>query len=238
MVLLLLTGSSLCAGAQQTSGTIVYERKADMRKKATDNKLPPGLPPLLSSRHQLLFTDSTAIYLSAEEEEERPDPFDNSPNRPVIRRVGMNDVCFKNFNTQLAVQQKELLNKVYLIQDTLQQPPWKIETDTLSVLGHACKKAVMQGRNNQTIVAWFTEDIPVPAGPEMFGGLPGMILHVNINNGEMIITALSISNKTDVKRIQPPRKGEQVSQQVYEQKMKELMNNAAPGPGFIRMRMN
>src|SRR5690606_5643176 len=124
------------------------------------------------------------------------------------------------------------------IQDTLQQPPWKIETDTLSVLGHACKKAVMQGRNNQTIVAWFTEDIPVPAGPEMFGGLPGMILHVNINNGEMIITALSISNKTDVKRIQPPRKGEQVSQQAYEQKMKELMNNAAPGPGFIRMRMN
>ena len=41
------------------------------------------------------------------------------------------------------------------------------------------------------VVAFYTEDIPVSGGPEMFGGLPGMILELTVtgHNGRQLLAA-------------------------------------------------
>ncbi len=196
------------------------------------------MSPVMTSKHQLVFNDSSAVYLPAEEEE-RPDPFENNNGFRMVKRIGSDDICFTNFNTQLQVQQKELGDKQYLIQDTVRQPAWKIEQDTMLILGHVCRKAVLQNRNNQVVTAWFAENITPPAGPEMFGGLPGTILNLSINNGEMTYTALSISDKINPKQLQAPRKGVAITREEFDKKIKQLMGKGPqPGPGGGMMRIN
>lgn len=42
---------------------------------------------------------------------------------------------------------------------------------------------------SQRIIAWFTDRILVPAGPAEFGGLPGLILEIDINDQSSLIVA-------------------------------------------------
>lgn len=64
----------------------------------------------------------------------------------------------------------------YYIENII-EPEWKIvEGDTATHCGYTCQKATStyMGR---TWTAWFTEDIPINAGPWKLCGLPGVILN-------------------------------------------------------------
>ena len=50
------------------------------------------------------------------------------------------------------------------------------------------------------ISAWIAMDIPVPAGPEFQGQLPGLILGLDINNGQIVYNAVEISAKINPSR--------------------------------------
>lgn len=39
-----------------------------------------------------------------------------------------------------------------------------------------CSKAYIVSEKGDSTIAWFTRSLPIPAGPEEYGGLPGMIL--------------------------------------------------------------
>lgn len=54
-----------------------------------------------------------------------------------------------------------------------------------------------QSKKKQKVEGWFAPDLKNNGGPELFFGLPGLILEVNINNGGMIITA----DKIDLKKL-------------------------------------
>ena len=55
---------------------------------------------------------------------------------------------------------------------------WEIASDTMTVCGQLCQKAVCRFRGRD-YAAWFTPNIPIPYGPWKFGGLPGVILKVS-----------------------------------------------------------
>ena len=61
--------------------------------------------------------------------------------------------------------------KIYRETSSLYKYKWHITTETDTIWGYPVIKAV-SGR----YVAWFTPNIPVPFGPNGFGGLPGLIL--------------------------------------------------------------
>ncbi|WP_294278334.1 GLPGLI family protein [uncultured Chryseobacterium sp.] len=66
----------------------------------------------------------------------------------------------------------------YFIHDEVPKPVWNIdEKSTRKILGYSCIKAttVFRGTN---ITAYFTRELPYPAGPFKFFGLPGLILDV------------------------------------------------------------
>ena len=54
---------------------------------------------------------------------------------------------------------------------------WEIVSDTMTVCGQLCQKAVCRFRGRD-YTAWFTPNIPLAYGPWKFGGLPGIILKV------------------------------------------------------------
>ncbi len=172
---------------------------------------------------------------------------------------------YKNFAQSKGVQSSEFGGKAYLIIDTLKAEPWKMTDETKKIMGFTCYKATRKIKQAQRsvirtfggpannisdtaksqsapevkeieIIAWFTNDIITPAGPENFGQLPGLILELDFDNGSTVFTATEVKKTVNKKELKEPQKGKTVSRQEFQKIMFDLMSSQAPG-GF-RMSRN
>jgi GLPGLI family protein len=94
---------------------------------------------------------------------------------------------------------------------------WKITADTATIAGMRCRKAQTTSKNGIAVEAWFTDDIPIANGPDMYHGLPGLILRVE--TPQRIISAQKITF-IDAFDIKKPEDSELIPQ---EKLMKKLM---------------
>ncbi len=133
----------------------------------------------------------------------------------------------RNFAANTYFDALEMFGKTYLISDSLKAPDWKILNDMKEVAGHVCMNASYTDTlMHQKIIAWFALDIPIPAGPDRFFGLPGLILEVNINNGAKIMTADKIDFKTLTTEFDMPKKlkGKQMNTLAYLTYIKKFLD--------------
>ena len=176
----------------------------------------------------------------------------------MIRTMGggVDDVTFCDFRNARKVESREFFDKKFLIIDSIRRENWKLGEETKSILNHLCRKATSQrigkrmtmsmdnGKmerkevaDTSVLVAWFTTDIPVAAGPEVQGQLPGLILELQTNNGKTVYKAIEISPEANKKEIKEPTKGKKVSPDEYTKErnkmMDEMQNN---GRGNFRIR--
>lgn len=70
-----------------------------------------------------------------------------------------------------------LHKELYFLKDKAEMA-WEIKTDTLTVSGYRCQKALLDFRG-RSYVAWFTNEIPIPLGPYKYRGLPGLIVKIS-----------------------------------------------------------
>lgn len=83
---------------------------------------------------------------------------------------------------------------VYQVIDRPFEWNWKITDETKKIAGYTCRKAIsnLMGYHFE---AWYTEDIPVSAGPEKFDGLPGLILYANSGGAEFVAYSVKVLDK-------------------------------------------
>ncbi len=113
----------------------------------------------------------------------------------------------RNFETNTMADAIQLFGKVYLVEDSMRAPQWKILNDLKEVAGHVCMSAFWEDTlKKQKVAAWFALDIPISGGPERFFGLPGLILEVDVNNGAMVLTADKIEAKKLTTELDLPKK--------------------------------
>jgi GLPGLI family protein len=136
-----------------------------------------------------------------------------------------------------------MFDKKFIIEDSIQKLNWKLTGETQTIMGHVCQKATAQrtGRRMQMtmengkmerkeindttrIVAWFTTDIPVPAGPEVQGQLPGLILALDMNDGRMVYKAVEISSKVDLASIKEPSKGKKLTPDEFTSERNKMLD--------------
>ena len=92
-----------------------------------------------------------------------------------LPRPRLSDVTFVDFKkgeiTQCYRQATVSIRSVY----EMNTPAWKLVDETRTIKGYNCKKATAKylGR---TWIVWYTEDIPLPIGPWMLWGAPGLIV--------------------------------------------------------------
>ncbi|MEP7196642.1 MAG: GLPGLI family protein [Saprospiraceae bacterium] len=112
----------------------------------------------------------------------------------------------------------EVLGKAFIFDDNVPKIKWKILNEIKEVSGYVCMKAeTIDTIKNQKIIAWFTYEIPVSLGPESFGGLPGLILEINKNDGCAVITATSITlNSIATPLVIPKKKGKKMTNEKYD----------------------
>lgn len=196
------------AVAQTKEGKITYEQKIDLyRRIPEDNQqIRAMMPQFRTAKFELFFGDNQCLYKAAEVE---PDLTEQNNGGLVIRMGGSaENEYYKNFTTQRAIDKRELMQDFYLVDDSIHSIAWKLEDgETKTILGYTCKKATGKSERGSDVIAWYTEEIPVAAGPEQFNGLPGMILSIDANKGEFVFTAVAIDKKVDKKNIKAPTKG-------------------------------
>ncbi|WP_159473649.1 GLPGLI family protein [Dyadobacter sp. 3J3] len=101
----------------------------------------------------------------------------------------------------------EMFGKVYIVEDSIRAPNWKIMNKIKEINGYMCMMAVTEDTiKDQKITAWFADNIPVSVGPDLYGGLPGMILELDVNDGALVVTATKIEMKAITEDLNVPKK--------------------------------
>lgn len=173
--------------------------------------------------------------------------------------AGSNDVLYTNLETGKKTERRELMDKNFIVDDTISKLKWKMTGETKLILGHNCMKATATRLSKRTtmnmdngvmerkevddtaaIVAWFATDIPVSAGPSEFQGqLPGLILELDVKDGTQIFKAVSISEKADLAAIKEPSGKKRYTAAEFkeerEKMLKEMNQNNGGGRRVIRM---
>ena len=222
-LLALLAGDAI---AQQTEGDIQFDEKMNMHRN-----LPPDagdmkamIPEFRIMKSELLFTATESVYRNVEEEEDDEEVGDGQVRIKMQRPEA---IFYRNFSSGQKTDQREFMGKYYLIEGAIDQTPWKVSGESRDILGYMCMKAVWEDTTTErkrSVVAWFAPDIAVSSGPVTYGQLPGMILGIDINNGELQLTAQKIDLKPLKKGdIEMPKKGEKTTQAEFQKMMDERM---------------
>jgi GLPGLI family protein len=142
------------------------------------------------------------------------------------------DVFVRNYETRTTSDQRELLGKLYLIQEDIPRVKWKILNELKEVAGYVCMKAETRDTVYDIVItAWFTDKIKFSGGPEGYGGLPGTILELNYNNDDIHIVATKVELKEDNPPLPIPKKqkGKNISYQEYNSKKKKHITLSIAG---------
>src|SRR5690606_36127135 len=67
-----------------------------------------------------------------------------------------------------------------ILQDKLPEYPWKLEKETKNILDISVRKATALLNDFTEITAWYSPNLPAKHGPEIYSGLPGLILELEI----------------------------------------------------------
>lgn len=237
------------AFGQGNQGLISYEQKINLHKRIPpeNEDMKKMMPEFQTTRHELLFKENESLYRPLDEEEDAP--LGGPGGGGMIMRFRRPEtIIYRNHDSEYQLAQRSFFEKKYLVEDTLNLPPWKLTSENKEILGHPCMKATLvtetkrdTQRIQNRITAWFTQDIFSPFGPETYGGLPGMILLLDVNEGEVVYAATRIDPSADLADLKPPSKGEKISGAAFrtmmDERMKEFQRNGR-GTGQRMIRMN
>jgi GLPGLI family protein len=217
IVIILLAG--IGAKAQFTTmGKIEYERKvniyaqmAEMDPNPWMEKMKEKIPKFNSSYFDLLFDTARSIYKPGREVE--GNVFKAFGGGPATDNIVMTD-----FVAQKVTASKKVYEQKFFVEDTVRRMEWQVKDEIRTIAGFKCHKAVGRICDTVYVVAFYAEDIVVSGGPEMFGGLPGMILELAVPRLHTTWTA----DKVELIAPKPedfvvPEKGKKVNEkELYE----------------------
>lgn len=261
-LLLVTIASALGTQAQMKEGRVVYQRTVQMQfqRQNLPEEVARQLPKSRTDHFELLFGNNQSLYQFLPEVNSDGGESTFSGGGAVVRMrtQGADDISYYNLETKRGVRQTELMDQNFLIEDSIKSLPWKLSNETKTVLGHPVMKATTQrigtrpqvsmenGELKRTtvtdtsaVVAWFAQDIPVSAGPDFQGQLPGLILELDINNGRTHYQAEEISPKVNVASIKEPKKGKRVTQDEFNKERDKMLDQMRQfGGGNRTFRMN
>jgi GLPGLI family protein len=256
-----LAFACLIAVAQLKEGKVLYQRtmQMQMRMQGMNEEMERMIPRTRTDKFELIFANNQSLWKPAEQD---PEPEQNIEGGGLqIRMVapGTQDIMFNDFSSGKRTEEREIMDKKFIIDDSIRPMKWKMSEETKNLLGHLCRKATATSFGKRTMVnmdngkmerkevddtstytAWFTTDYVVPAGPGEFQGqLPGLILELDVNNGRVIYTALAVSPKADAALIKEPQGKKHYTMAEFraerDKMMEQMQRNNHGGNRMIRM---
>jgi GLPGLI family protein len=160
-------------------------------------------------KFELSYNDSISIF------KEKAELVSSSANSNLYGKSN-NDKLYINIKNLEYNNQIEFFGKIFLITDSINMLKWHIDKKQFKyifdkkVYKATCKKIINNKVNN--IIAWYTEEIPHGFGPDLYCGLPGLILELDTGNITYLCEKISFSKEI----IKKPNSGKKVTQQEFD----------------------
>lgn len=229
-VLLLITLALVpwLLAAQNTSGEVTYKETIQIKLEMPDmdENIKKMIPPSQSASKVLVFSDAASLYKNAGPKGEGDVEVGHEEDGREMRFVMKTpeSILFTDLEEGQTVHQREFFGRDFLVTGPARECKWKLTGEKKKIGDYECQKAMLQDTAQQ-VVAWFTPQIPVPAGPGEYGMLPGLILELDIDNGTRTVVVTKLDLKP-VDKIEKPSKGKKVTaaefKAIEEEKMKEM----------------
>ncbi len=240
LLVLCLALFPVAASAQQ--GTILF----DLAVQFDYDLLPAGrealrdqIPPLSFTSMVLLFDGSESLMkVAPSAEDARPAELNarNARLEGFVARLRMASPSrsdqetlletYVNYEDGTVKDAREFMGREFLITGDQPTYAWRLAGERSEFLGFAVQRATAE-QDSTSIEAWFTTEIPIPGGPGPYGGLPGMILAVSVDDGQTVYSATEVNLEAPEEgAIKAPEDGSEVSRDEYEaivaEKLEEL----------------
>jgi GLPGLI family protein len=234
-IIILLTWTINTIAQSPQGGKVIYTRTITYQFTSTGNPewdaYAKSLPGEGKFMKQLHFTTEHSLY---------DEVYASEGAKPVEHQKAMFFVNFGkapkpalkqlyiDFNLEKRFALMEFMTRDFRVEDSLEGLAWKLQPDRRKIGDYVCMKAtaILEG---DEVTAWFTPEIPIPAGPAQYHGLPGLVLAVE-RLDETIFLATSVDlSPPDPELLVPPRGGKSYTpdefERIVEEKVKEYKQN-------------
>jgi GLPGLI family protein len=221
-LILLLAGVGTQAQTKfVTAGKIEYERKTNQHAfmdegNAWDEAARKSLAKFVTYYFDLSFKDNRTLFTQGRDADTKQNKFWGV--------FESDNIIFSNLDSNSAVTQRTIFGDVYLVSDSLRHIDWKITTEMRKIAGFDCRKAVGRIMDSIVVIAFYTDEILCPGGPESFSGLPGMIMGLAIPrlHTTWYATKLQLTEVPD-KSLAAPRKGKKMTGSAYRSQVQGIL---------------
>ena len=193
-----------------SQGKIEFEKKTNLFAQIDDDEdetwkelVKKTTPQFKTSYFDLSFNGEKTLYKPGRE---------NTDNNRMWQLVADENIILTDISKSASVSQKNIFDEIFLVQDSTRKIKWKITEEKRTIAGFECRRANALIMDSIYIVAFYTDEIITPGGPESFSGLPGMIMGVAIPHEHVTwfatkVTMENIPSSTFVS----PAKGKKVT---------------------------
>ncbi len=213
----------------QTEGKVIYNEtvKFEIDLPEDQEHMRDMIPSEQTAQKVLYFTSKESLYKDFDVAEdgdgeviEHASEDGGMQIKMVIARPEYR--AYRNLESEESVTYQEFFGRKFLIKGSGKKLAWKMAGEQKKIDNYLCMKATYQD-STRSLEAWFTPQIPVSIGPG-YGDLPGLILEVNINDGERKIVASKVDlSPIEDGTIEVPSKGKEVTREEFEKIQKEKM---------------
>lgn len=240
--IVLLLFFSVLVSAQE--GVIVYQETMKMTRR-----IPPQfadmVPKEFNNQMILYFNANESVYKAAPQEGDVAEEIGASQmDRMKMRfkRMRGNNETYRNHAEKLTIEKQSFMGRDFRIMGAEEDVKWKMEGQQKKIADYICMKAVYMRNDTIPVTAWWTPQIPIPTGPGNDGKLPGLVLALDINNGDIVTVAKQVDLRAikDEEKVMKPEKGKEMTREEFNEMRKEKMEEMREigGGNWSRMRRN
>lgn len=204
-----------CCGANAqnalylSQGRIEFEKKLHVHALLNESdswteNMKKFVPKFRITYHSLLFRDQTTLFMPGKE---NPDNTDRMLEMPAEENV-----VYSLLDKQQYTGQKKFFDQLFLVKDSTRPIQWKITSETRNIAGFECRRANALILDSIYVVAYYTDAIVTPGGPESLNGLPGMILGLAVPHEHVTWFATKVyAEEIKDEQFKIPVKGKQIT---------------------------
>lgn len=137
----------------------------------------------LDFKYQLDFNDRYSLFYPLEKQNH---DFESNPIYDV------STVVHNIYDQEELSIQKQVFETTYSIKGERPKIIWRLTGEYWKILNFNCRRINGMVQDSVYIVAFYSDQIPIPTGPETFFGLPGLVLEIYLPHENISWTATEL----------------------------------------------
>lgn len=210
-------------------GKIYYEIKVNTHKQMQrdgDNawfeRMKDKIPKYKVTNYELEFNANESLFFKSKNQPEV------DANTPLwMKNDDEVSTIYKSNTTNTIVHQKTIMDKLFLIQDTMMNYKWIMGNEFRIIAGYNCRRVSTIIMDSIYVIAFYTDAILPSCSPFSFKGLPGGILGLVFPRLNQTVFATKVEAFTKERTVfDIPTKGEKVNYQKAMDLIKSKSTNS------------